>query len=106
MATMVSRFIVVTVALVVTGAVCLGCARDQGNPAAAGSPHASLSVQGFHKNDQAKGSFYTTGSGGAELFTIRVSGSRVTTTDIGPTHGENCLSLALSPSGTLYSVCG
>ncbi len=53
--------------------------------------------------------FYTTGagSGGAnELFVVEVSGSTITTRDIGPTGGGNCVSLALSPSGTLYSMCG
>jgi hypothetical protein len=55
---------------------------------------------------QAKDLLYTTSGGGAEVFAIKVSGSKITTTDIGPTHGGNCLSLALSPSGTLYSMCG
>ena len=56
--------------------------------------------------------FYTTsgaGTGlpnGAEIFAITVSGTTVTTRDIGPTHGGDCGSLALSPHGTLYSMCG
>ena len=52
--------------------------------------------------------FYTTSvsSAGVELFAIHVSGSKITTTDIGPTKGGACISLALSPSGTLYSMCG
>jgi hypothetical protein len=56
--------------------------------------------------------FYTTsgaGTGlpnGAEVFAIKVSSRRITTTDIGPTHGGDCGSLALSPRGTLYSMCG
>ena len=56
--------------------------------------------------------FYTTsgaGNGlpnGAEIFAIAVSGDKVTTRDIGPTHGGDCGSLALSPHGTLYSMCG
>ena len=55
--------------------------------------------------------FYTTGAGtdpanGAELFAIQVSGSKITTQDVGPTHGGACATLALSPSGTLYSMCG
>jgi hypothetical protein len=57
-------------------------------------------------DDQAKDLFYTTSAGGAELVAIEVSGSKIITTDIGPTDGGNCLSLALSPSGTLYSMCG
>ena len=56
--------------------------------------------------------FYTTsgaGNGlknGAEIFAITVRGAKVTTRDIGPTHGGDCGSLALSPHGTLYSMCG
>jgi hypothetical protein len=56
--------------------------------------------------------FYTTsgaGSGlanGAEIFAITVRGATVTTRDVGPTHGGDCGSLALSPHGTLYSMCG
>jgi hypothetical protein len=106
MARMVFRFMAVTVAFVVSGAVWLGCARGPGNLAAPGNPHASLSVQGSRTDDQANGSFYTTGSEGTEVFRISVSGRKITTTDIGPTHGGNCLSLALSPSETLYGMCG
>src|SRR5688572_10382780 len=58
------------------------------------------------EDDRAKNLFYTTSGGGAEVFTIKVSGRKITTTDLGPTNGGNCLSLALSPSGTLYSMCG
>ncbi len=52
--------------------------------------------------------FYTISgtANGAELFAIQVSGSKITTQDIGPTHGGDCATLALSPSGTLYSMCG
>jgi hypothetical protein len=56
--------------------------------------------------------FYTTsgaGNGlpnGAEIFAIAVSGDKVTTRDIGPTYGGDCGSLALSPHGMLYSMCG
>ncbi|HLY29116.1 MAG TPA: hypothetical protein VKQ72_22415 [Aggregatilineales bacterium] len=55
--------------------------------------------------------FYTTGPGtdpanGKEIFAIQVTGSKITTQDIGSTHGGSCDTLALSPSGTLYSMCG
>jgi hypothetical protein len=56
--------------------------------------------------------FYTTsgaGTGlpnGAEIFAIGISGDKVTTHDIGPTKGGDCGSLARSPRGTLYSMCG
>ena len=58
------------------------------------------------KDDHAKNLFYTTSGGGAEVFAIKVSGRKITTTNIGPPNGDNCVSLALSPSGTLYSMCG
>jgi hypothetical protein len=59
--------------------------------------------------EQAKQVFYTTSTlslGHRELFAIEVSGSKITTTDIGPMNGGGCLSLAMSPSGTLFSMCG
>ena len=63
-------------------------------------------------HDGAASVFYTTsGAGnslpnGAEIFAITVRGATVTTRDVGPTHGGDCGSLALSPHGTLYSMCG
>ena len=63
-------------------------------------------------HDGATSVFYTTsgaGNGlknGAEIFAITVSGATVTTRDVGPTKGGDCGSLALSPHGTLYSMCG
>jgi hypothetical protein len=68
----------------------------------------TLAAQGRHasEDDHARNVFYTTSGGGAELFAIKVSDRKITTTDIGPTNGGNCASLALSPSGTLYSMCG
>jgi hypothetical protein len=56
--------------------------------------------------------FYTTsGAGtslpnGAEIFAVTVHGATVTSRDVGPTHGGDCGSLALSPRGRLYSMCG
>ena len=58
------------------------------------------------EDDHGKNVFYTTSGGGAEVFAIKVSGRKITTTDIGPTNGGVCASLALSSSGTLYSMCG
>ena len=64
------------------------------------------------EDDQRKDVFYTTsstsaaGGGNEELFAIEVRGSKVTTTDIGPINGGQCASLALSPSGTLFGMCG
>jgi hypothetical protein len=56
--------------------------------------------------------FYTTSGGGlglpngAEVFAIEVRGREVTTRHVGTTFGGDCLSLALSPRGKLYSMCG
>jgi hypothetical protein len=61
------------------------------------------------EDDQTRNVFYTTSTlslGHRELFAIEVSGSKITTTDIGPMNGGGCLSLAMSPSGTLFSMCG
>jgi len=71
---------------------------------------APLATRAGGQDDQAKQVFYTTSSslstGNVELFAIEVSGSKITTTDIGPTNGGGCASLAMSPSGTLLSMCG
>lgn len=71
----------------------------------------ATNLKGTDDDDHVKDLFYTTGNdagppNGAELFAIEVSGSKITTTDIGPTKGGDCISLALSPSRTLYSMCG
>jgi hypothetical protein len=60
------------------------------------------------EDDQKKDLFYTVSfsRGSAELFAIEVSGKKITTTDIGPINGGGCASLARSPSGTLFSMCG
>lgn len=60
------------------------------------------------EDDQKKDLFYTISfsRGSAELFAIEVSGKKITTTDIGPINGGGCASLARSPSGTLFSMCG
>ena len=62
------------------------------------------------EDDQRKDVFYTTSfspsTGQGELWAVEVSGRKITTTDIGPTKGGACASLALSPSGTLFSMCG
>jgi outer membrane protein assembly factor BamB len=76
--------------------------------AAGGGLEPAIAAQGRYasEDDHARNLFYTTSGGGAEVFAIEVSGKRIITTDIGRTSGGNCASLALSPSGTLYSMCG
>jgi hypothetical protein len=75
------------------------------------SPSAAMATRGLRHGDVADLFYTTSGAGtglvnGAEIFAITVSGDKVTTRDIGPTHGGDCGSLALSPQGTLYSMCG
>jgi len=78
----------------------------------AGIAPSAASAANSAGQDGAASVFYTTsgaGNGlpnGAEIFAITVSGSTVTTRDVGPTKGGDCGSLALSPHGTLYSMCG
>jgi hypothetical protein len=54
--------------------------------------------------------FYTLGGSNPaaeELWAIQVSGSKITTTEVGTLSGGGCASLALSPlTGKLYSMCG
>jgi len=58
--------------------------------------------------------YYTTGEAGAEIFAIKVHGSKITTRDVGPTGVPDthpalfpgCGDLAMSKWGTLYAVCG
>ena len=75
------------------------------------SPSEAWAAQSVRHGD-AEQLFYTTsgaGNGlanGAEIFAIAVNGDKVTTRDVGPTYGGDCGSLALSPHGTLYSMCG
>jgi hypothetical protein len=60
---------------------------------------------------QSNHEFYTTSAvpgspQGPEVFAIDVSGSKITTRDVGTIHAGDCAALALSPAGTLYSMCG
>jgi len=97
----ISRGAAAIAAAVLTGLAALG---------AAGAAFASSSAP--PGQGDAGQLFYTTsgaGNGlpnGAEIFAITVRGSKVTTRDVGPTFGGDCGSLALSPHGTLYSMCG
>jgi hypothetical protein len=75
------------------------------------APSAALAAMSARHNGTPELFYTTSGAGnglpnGAEIFAITVSGTTVTTRDVGPTHGGDCGSLALSPHGTLYSMCG
>ena len=82
-----------------------------GGAAYATSPGADRVYTAVRHGDAGQLFYTTSGAGtglpnGAEIFAITVSGAKVTTRDIGPTYGGDCGSLALSPQGTLYSMCG
>ena len=75
------------------------------------SPSGALATTSVRNGDAGQLFYTTSGAGnglpnGAEIWAITVSGSKVTTRDVGPTFGGDCGSLALSPHGTLYSMCG
>ena len=78
------------------------------------APSAAVAANSVGQDGAASVFYTTSGAGnglpnGAEIFAITVSGATVTTRDVGPTqpsHGGDCGSLALSPHGTLYSMCG
>ncbi len=103
-------------ALLPTSVVCL-CpllAIFGGLPAASNAqtlPSEALATNTI-SSPHASNVFYTTsgaGTGlpnGAEIVAIDVTGSHVSFRDIGPTFGGDCGSLAVSPRGTLYSMCG
>jgi hypothetical protein len=61
-----------------------------------------------NEDSQATHVFYTLAfsTGVGELWAIQVTGAKITTTDIGPTKAAGCATLAMSPSGTLMSMCG
>lgn len=61
-----------------------------------------------NEDDQPGSVYYTTSfsTGVAELWAIGVVDGKITTTDIGSTKAGGCASLAMSPSGTLFSMCG
>src|SRR5213594_2376774 len=83
-----------------------------------GLPAASIAIlcAVFVSPAKANDLFYTTAGFGADLIAIHVSQhgeqdadqnvNKITTTLIGPMGGGNCVSLALSPWGKLYSMCG
>src|SRR6516162_9585175 len=75
------------------------------------APSAAVAANSAGQDATASVFYTTSGAGnglpnGAEIFAITVSGATVTTRDVGPTKGGDCGSLALSPHGTLYSMCG
>jgi hypothetical protein len=75
------------------------------------APSGALATMSVRHGDAGQVFYTTSGAGtglpnGAEIFAITVSGAKVTTRDVGPTFGGDCGSLALSPHGTLYSMCG
>jgi hypothetical protein len=77
--------------------------RVLGSLAASVAILCAVSVSPVQANDL----FYTTAGFGANLIEINVQNINMTTTTlIGPMNGGVCASLALSPWGTLYGMCG
>jgi len=75
------------------------------------SPSGALAAQSVRHGGAGQLFYTTSGAGnglpnGAEIFAIAVRGATVTSRDVGPTHGGDCGSLARSPHGRLYSMCG
>jgi hypothetical protein len=71
----------------------------------------SLTTYTISSSDASSVFYTTSGAGtglpnGAEIVAINVTGRHISFRDIGPTFGGDCASLALSPRGTLYSMCG
>jgi hypothetical protein len=71
-------------------------------------PGSVLAATPATNDDQTRHVFYTLAfsTGVGEMWAIEVIGSKVTTTDIGPIKTKGCATLAMSPSGTLMSMCG
>ncbi len=71
-------------------------------------PGSVLAATPATNDDQTSHVFYTLAfsTGVGEMWAIEVTGSKVTTTDIGPIKTKGCATLAMSPSGTLMSMCG
>jgi hypothetical protein len=75
------------------------------------TPSAAVAANSAGQDSTASVFYTTSGAGnglpdGAEIFAITVTGATVTTRDVGATYGGDCGSLALSPGGRLYSMCG
>lgn len=87
---------------------CLALLMAAALPGVAGSQRIRAATPAAHEDDQTRSVYYTTSSStpGEELWAIEVAGSKITTTDIGTINAGGCASLAMSPSGTLLSMCG
>lgn len=88
--------------------ICLGLFTLAAMTCVLGSRGVLAATHAAHEDDQTRNVYYTTAfsTGTGELWAIEVTGRKITTTDIGPIMGGGCASLAMSPSGTLLSMCG
>jgi hypothetical protein len=73
-----------------------------------GSQSVLAATRAANEDNQTRSVYYTLAfsTGAGELWAIEVTGAKITTTDIGPTKTAGCATLAMSPSGTLMSMCG
>lgn len=88
--------------------ICLGLFTLAAMTCVLGSRGVLAATHTANEDDQTRNVYYTTAysTGTGELWAIEVTGRKITTTDIGPIKGGGCASLAMSPSGTLLSMCG
>ena len=72
-----------------------------------GSRSVQAATPSPNEAEQTRSVYYTLAfsTGVGEMWAIEVTGGKVTTTDIGPIK-TGCAALAMSPSGTLLSMCG
>src|SRR5215472_2718904 len=77
---------------------------------ASGFPTVLAAAPAPEDEGQTRNLYYTVSydpvAGSSELFAIKVIGNKVTSRDIGPMGAGGCGSLAMSPSGMLFSMCG
>jgi len=73
-----------------------------------GSRSVLAATPAANEADQTRSVYYTLAfsTGAGEMWAIEVTGSKITTTDIGPIKAKGCAALAMSTSGILMSMCG
>jgi DNA-binding beta-propeller fold protein YncE len=88
--------------------ICLGLLAMVGGTCVPGSRSLLAATPAAHEDGRTRNVYYTLAfsTGAGELWAIEVTGGKITTTNIGPTKTKGCAALAMSPSGTLMSMCG
>jgi hypothetical protein len=88
--------------------ICLGLSTLAPMTFVLGSGSLLAAAPGANDDDNNTNVYYTLAfsTGKGHLWTVEASGRKITTTDIGPIMTVGCAALAMSPSGTLMSMCG